>query len=111
MKEMREGAHVNCQGDRRDRKPGRPQARATARVRPYNIRAQVNCQGDRKGAPVQYTKGSATPARILYGRPSRSPWQLAWLYQAGAQTPYSLPSRSLNWAHLPQGCVLSSWES
>src|SRR6266699_1565641 len=49
--------------------------------------------------------------------PSRSaefllPETLMWrgIYQAGAQMPNSLPSGSVNCAHLPQGSVLSSWE-
>ena len=33
------------------------------------------------------------------------------IYQAGAQMPNSLPSGSVNCAHLPQGSVLSSLES
>src|SRR5689334_15497934 len=50
--------------------------------------------------------------------PSRStelllPETLMWkgIYQAGAQMPNSLPSGSVNCAHLPQGSVLSSFES
>src|SRR5437762_11130705 len=49
--------------------------------------------------------------------PSRSvelllPETLMWrgIYQAGAQMPNSLPSGSVNCAHLPQGSVLSSLE-
>jgi hypothetical protein len=40
------------------------------------------------------------------------PETLMWrgIYQAGAQIPNSLPSGSVNCAHLPQGSVLSSWE-
>ena len=28
----------------------------------------INSQGDREGAPVQYTEGEPSPARVLYGR-------------------------------------------
>ncbi|SRR5216684_2037509 len=40
------------------------------------------------------------------------PETLMWrgIYQAGAQMPNSLPSGSVNCAHLPQGSVLSSLE-
>src|SRR2546421_9016001 len=58
--------------------PGRRfdfQARATA-IHYYRQEDDVTAKpGQPRGSPVQYQLACVTRHRVLYGRPSRSPWQ------------------------------------